>query len=139
MLLHSGSPNRVCALREARLPLPATVGASTDFLHHLFAEDLGRGSPSEAFAGRVVELVAALQRGTTDARRPSSRRSHWPQPSSSGCEAERVLSLVAEVQATGFYSIAELAFVGSMSSLSRRLCGRKMQMVGALVASCSNT
>ena len=60
MLLHSGSPNRVCALREARLPLPATVGASTDFLHHLFAEDLGRGSPSEAFAGRVVELVAEL-------------------------------------------------------------------------------
>jgi hypothetical protein len=48
----------VCALREARLPLPARVGASSDFLHHLFAEDLGRGSPSEAFAGRVVELVA---------------------------------------------------------------------------------
>ena len=35
----------------------------------------------------------ALQRGTTDARRPSSRRSHSPQPASSGCEAERVLSL----------------------------------------------
>ena len=46
---------------------------------------------------------------------------------------------VAEVQATGFYSIAELAFVGSISCLSRHLCGRKMQMVGAVVVSCSNT
>ena len=45
---------------ETRLPLPATVRAPVHFLHHLFAEVPGLGSPSETFAGRVVELVAEL-------------------------------------------------------------------------------
>lgn len=50
----------VCALPEARLPLPPRVGASAEFFHHLFAEDLRRGLPAKTFAGRIVELVAQL-------------------------------------------------------------------------------
>ena len=34
------------------------VGDSSHFLDHLFAEHLGGGLPSKAFAGRVVEAIA---------------------------------------------------------------------------------
>lgn len=36
------------------------VRGSSPFLQHLFAEDLGRCFPAEAFTGRIVEAIADL-------------------------------------------------------------------------------
>ena len=56
------------ALRAAKIVRDAStatlvglkVGWSSQFLHHLFAEHLGRCFPAEAFSRRIVEAIAYL-------------------------------------------------------------------------------